>query len=189
MPYVLTTLAETYGLDGQPEEGLKRAAEAIALLERTQERWAEAETYRVRGTLLLSMHDQAAAEDSFHKALAVAQRQSARFWELRAALDLSRLWRDQGKRSEARDLLAPIYGWFTEGFDTPVLQEAKSLLDELRAHGVPRPWAAASNMRAVRHTFQRLSSRVFSPPARLGCRHVDRPRRVRFADRRRQSKR
>jgi predicted ATPase len=131
VPFFLTTLAEIYGLAGQPDEGLKRLAEAIALLERTQERWAEAETYRLRGTLLLSMHNQAAAEDSFRKALAVARQQSARFWELRAALDLARLWRDQGKRREARDLLAPVYGWFTEGLDTPVLQEAKNLLDEL----------------------------------------------------------
>ncbi len=130
-PFVLTTLAETYGFAGQPEEGLKRTAEAIALFERTDERWAEAETYRVRGTLLLSLHDQAAAEDSFQKALAVARRQSAKFWELHAALDVARIWRDQGKRKEARDLLTPIYGWFTEGLDTPVLQDAKALLNQL----------------------------------------------------------
>ena len=130
-PFVLTTLAETYGFAGQPEEGLKRTAEAIALFERTDERWAEAETYRVRGTLLLSLHDQAAAENSFQKALAVAQQQSARFWELRAAVDLARLWRDQGKRSEARNLLAPVYGWFTEGLDKPALQDAMSLLETL----------------------------------------------------------
>jgi len=77
------------------------------------------------------MREQTAAEDSYRHALAVAQRQSAKFWELRAALDLARLWRDQGKRNEARNLLAPIYGWFTEGSDTPVLQEARALLDEL----------------------------------------------------------
>jgi predicted ATPase len=87
--------------------------------------------HRLRGTLLLSMHDQAAAEDSFHKALAVAQRQNAKFWELRAAMSMARLWRDQGKRDEARDLLAPVYGWFTEGFDTRDLKEAKALLDHL----------------------------------------------------------
>jgi class 3 adenylate cyclase/predicted ATPase len=130
-PFVLTTLAETYGFAGQPEEGLKRTAEAIALFERTDERWAEAETYRVRGTLLLSLHNQAAAEDCFQKALAVARQQSARFWELRAAVDLARLWRDQGKRSEARNLLAPVYGWFTEGLDKPALQDAISLLETL----------------------------------------------------------
>jgi predicted ATPase len=72
-----------------------------------------------------------AAEDSFRLALTVAQQQSAKFWEVRAATSLARLWRDQGKRTEARDLLAPIYSWFTEGFDTPVLQDAKALLDEL----------------------------------------------------------
>lgn len=131
MPFVLTTLAETYGFAGQPEEGLKRTTEAIALLERTQERWAEAETYRVRGTLLLSMDHQAAAEDSFQKALAVARQQSAKFWELRAALDLARLWRDHGRDSEARNLLAPVYEWFTEGLDKPVLQDAKATLDGL----------------------------------------------------------
>jgi predicted ATPase len=72
-----------------------------------------------------------AAEASLHQAIAVARRQSAKLWELRAATSLARLWRDQGKRTEARDLLAPIYGWLTEGFDTPVLQDAKALLDEL----------------------------------------------------------
>jgi predicted ATPase len=89
--------------------------------------------YRMRGTLLLSMHDQAAAEDSFHKALAVAQRQNAKSWELRAAMSMARLWRDQGKRNEARDLLAPVFRWFTEGFDTLDLKEARALLDELSA--------------------------------------------------------
>ncbi len=81
--------------------------------------------------MLLSLHDQAAAEDSFQKALAVARQQSARFWEMSAAVDLARLWRDQGKRAEARDLLIPIYGWFTEGLDTPVLQDARALLNQL----------------------------------------------------------
>ena len=73
----------------------------------------------------------AAAEASYREAMALAQQQSAKLWELRAAMSLARLWRDQGKRAEARDLLAPVYGWFTEGFGTPVLQEAKALLDEL----------------------------------------------------------
>jgi predicted ATPase len=130
-PSYLITLAEVYGMAARPDEGLDRIAEAAELVETTHERWAEAEMHRVRGTLLLSMHEPAAAEDSFQQALAVAGRQSARFWQLRAALDLTRLWRDQGKRTEARDLLAPIYGWFTEGFDTPVLNEAKALLDQL----------------------------------------------------------
>jgi predicted ATPase len=115
----------------QPEEGLKRLAEAAQLMERTNERWAEAEMHRARGALLLSLHDRMAAQESYELALSVARTQSAKFWELRAALDLAGLWRDQGERNEARDLLAPIYGWFTEGFDTPVLQDAKALLDQL----------------------------------------------------------
>jgi class 3 adenylate cyclase/tetratricopeptide (TPR) repeat protein len=131
IPFFLMTLAEIHGMAAQPEEGLNRLAEAATLVETTQERWAEAEMHRLRGTLLLSMHEHAIAEECYRQALAVARRQSAKFWELRAALDLARLWRDQGKRTEARDLLAPIYGWFTEGFDTPVLQDAKALLDEL----------------------------------------------------------
>jgi predicted ATPase len=131
IPFCLMTLAEVYRMAAQPEEGLDRLAEAARLIETIQERWIEAEVHRLRGTLLLSMHEQTEAEDSYRHALAVAQRQSAKFWELRAALGLARLWRDQGKGTEARDLLAPVYGWFTEGFDTPVLQDAKVLLDEL----------------------------------------------------------
>ena len=87
--------------------------------------------YRLRGDLLSAAGDQTAAEESYHRALAVARRQRAKTLELRAATSLARLWHDQGKRTEARDLLAPIYGWFTEGFDTPVLQDAKALLDQL----------------------------------------------------------
>jgi class 3 adenylate cyclase/predicted ATPase len=131
IPFYLMTLAEAYGMAAQPEQGLDRLAEAAKLIETTQERWIEAEIHRLRGTLLLSMHEQTAAEDSYRHALTVAQRQSAKFWELRAALDLARLWRDQGKRNEARNLLAPVYNWFTEGFDTPLLQEAKALLGQL----------------------------------------------------------
>jgi class 3 adenylate cyclase/predicted ATPase len=130
-PFYLTGFAEVYSRAGQPKEGLNQLAAAVEIMGMTQERWAEAETHRLRGILLLSMRDDAAAEDAYRKALAAARQQNARFWELRAALDLARLWRDQGKRAEARDLLAPIYGWFTEGFDTPVLQDAKALLDQL----------------------------------------------------------
>jgi predicted ATPase len=131
IPFFLMTLSEVYGMAVQADEGLTRLAEAANIVETTQERWAEAEMHRLRGTLLLSMHQRAAAEDSFRLALTVAQQQSAKFWELRAATSLARLWRDQGKRRQAHDLLAPVYGWFTEGLDTPVLQEAKALLDEL----------------------------------------------------------
>jgi predicted ATPase len=131
IPFFLMTLSEVYGMAVQADEGLTRLAEAANIVETTQERWAEAEMHRLRGTLLLSMHQRAAAEDSFRLALTVAQQQSAKFWELRAATSLARLWRDQGKRRQAHDLLAPVYGWFTEGLDTPVLQEARALLDEL----------------------------------------------------------
>jgi len=133
VPFYLTTLAEVCGMAAQPQQGLDRLAEAAELVETTQEHWAEAEIHRVQGTLLLSMRDSIAAEDSYRRALAVAQQQSAKFWELRAAVDLARLWLNQGKRTEARDLLAPIYEWFTEGFDTPVLKEAKALLEQLTA--------------------------------------------------------
>jgi predicted ATPase len=131
MPFYLTVLAEVYGKTSQPEEGLSRLAEATKLVEMTQERWVEAEIHRLRGTLLVAMREHAAAEDSYRLALTVAQQQSAKFWELRAATSLARLWRDQGKRIEARDLLAPTYGWLTEGFDTPILQDAKALLHQL----------------------------------------------------------
>jgi predicted ATPase len=131
MPFWLTLLADAYGRARRPEEGLKRLAEAADLVEATQERWTEAEMHRVLGELLIAMHEPAAAEDSLRKAMAVAQRQSAKLWELRAAMSLARLWRGQGRRTEACDLLAPVYHWFTEGFDTPVLQDAKALLDEL----------------------------------------------------------
>jgi class 3 adenylate cyclase/predicted ATPase len=131
LPFFLTTLAEVYGMAAQPEEGLDRLAEAAKLVETTQERWIEAEMHRLRGTLLLSMHEHAAAEDSYHRALAVARQQQTKSWELRAAMSMARLWRDQGKRDEAHDLLAPVYNWFTEGFDTLDLKGAKALLDEL----------------------------------------------------------
>src|SRR5262249_27843667 len=98
-----------------------------------EDRLFQAETRRLAGEVLLAMGDHAGAEASYREAIAIAQRQSAKLWELRAAIRLARLRRDQGKRREARDLLAPVYGWFTEGFGTPVLQEAKALLEELAA--------------------------------------------------------
>ena len=91
-----------------------------------------AELYRHKGRLLLQQGHAEAAEELYRKALSIAQEQEAKLWELRATVSLARLRRDQGRRAEARDLLAPVYGWFTEGFDTPDLKEAKALLDELR---------------------------------------------------------
>ena len=97
----------------------------------TDERCEQGELHRVRGDLLNAIGDGVTAEQSYHQALLVVRSQGARVFELRAAISLARLWRDQGKRTEARDLLAPVYGWFTEGFDMPVLQDAKGLLDQL----------------------------------------------------------
>jgi predicted ATPase len=130
-PFAITLLADAYGRVALPQEGMQRLEEAARLVEMTNERWAEAEMHRIRGTLFVAANDTEAAQASYHQALKIARRQSAKFWELRAALDLARLWCDQGKRIVARDLLASVYGWFTEGLDTPVLQDAKALLDEL----------------------------------------------------------
>jgi predicted ATPase len=133
--FYLARLAEVCAVLGQPAEGLSKTKEGAQLIEATEERIWEADLYRVQGDLLNATGDHGAAEGSFERALAVARRQSAKTFELRAATSLARLWHDQGKRAEARDLLAPIYGWFTEGFDTPVLQEAKALLDALGKRG------------------------------------------------------
>jgi predicted ATPase len=131
LPTHLTLLADAYRKVQQPQNGLRQLVEAISVTDKTQERYYEAEMHRVRGELFLSMHDDGAAEASFRKAINVAQHQSAKSGELRAAMSMARLWRDQGKRDDARELLAPVYGWFTEGFDTLDLREAKALLDEL----------------------------------------------------------
>jgi predicted ATPase len=129
----LGLLAEACGRAGQVEEGLRTLHEALEAMQTTEERMYEAEVYRLRGELLLqqSAEQQGEAEASLQQALTVARRQEAKSLELRAAMSLSWLWQRQGKRQEAYDLLAPIYGWFTEGFDTADLQEAKVLLDEL----------------------------------------------------------
>jgi hypothetical protein len=131
LSFFLTLLADAYGMAGQPRDGLKALADAAELMDATQECWAEAETHRLRGRLKQLMDNDAASEDCYLQSLGVARRQSAKFWELRAANDLARLWRDQGKRHEARELLAPVYDWFTEGFDARDLKDAKTLLDEL----------------------------------------------------------
>jgi tetratricopeptide (TPR) repeat protein len=133
LPWLRALLAEAYGQNGQAEEGLCLLTEALAVMATTGERCQEAELYRIQGELLVqqAVPDTRQAEACFQQALAVARRQQAKAWELRTAMSLTRLWQRQGKRDAARALLAPIYGWFTEGFDTPDLQEAKMLLDEL----------------------------------------------------------
>jgi predicted ATPase len=107
--------------------------EALAAIEATKEKWCEAEVNRIAGEIALMEPepDAAKAEAYFERALAVARQQQAKSWELRAAMSMARLWHDQGKPTEARELLAPVYGWFTEGFDTLDLKQAKALLDEL----------------------------------------------------------
>jgi class 3 adenylate cyclase/predicted ATPase len=132
-PFCLVLLAEAAGQVGQVDEGLRLLAEALMALEESRRGDLLAEAYRLQGELLLrqALPEAAQAEACFQRALTVARRQQAKSWELRAAMSLSRLWQHQGKRVEARDLLAPIYGWFTEGFDTTDLQEAKVLLEVL----------------------------------------------------------
>jgi predicted ATPase len=140
-PYALAFLARAYGQDGQGDKGQRVLDEALALVYRTGERCYEAELYRLKGELLLQRgkrpkvrsteHQLVAGEESLRQALTVARRQQAKSLELRAAMSLGRLWQQQGKRQEAYGLLAPIYDWFTEGFDTADLQEAKTLLEEL----------------------------------------------------------
>jgi tetratricopeptide (TPR) repeat protein len=131
MSVALMMLARAYATLGQPVDGLNCLAEAAQIMETTSERLPEAELHRLRGELLDATGDPSAAERSYHQALAVAKLQSAKLLELRASISLARLWCKQDRRGEARDLLAPIYGWFTEGFDTLDLKEAKALLNEL----------------------------------------------------------
>jgi predicted ATPase len=159
VPLFLGALAQAYA-HGQAEEGLRVVAEALALVEKNGERWNEAELYRLKGELTLQHEKQKSqagrepsprgkrqkakkeadprpltsapqAEACFYKAIEIAQKQQAKSWELRAATSLARLWQQQGRPAQARKILAEIYGWFTEGFDTKDLQEAKVLLEEL----------------------------------------------------------
>jgi predicted ATPase len=127
----LSALAEAQAKAEHQEEALATLAEAQAFVKETNERHWEAELHRVKGQLLLAQGHQDDAEASFHEAIAVARRQSAKSWELRATVSLARLWEQKGKREEARQRLTEIYGWFTEGFDTPDLVEAKTLLEQL----------------------------------------------------------
>jgi predicted ATPase len=132
-PFWLVLLARAYAHNGQAEESLAALAEAFEEIERTEERWWEAELHRFKGQLLLESNDAntSEAEACFLKAIDIAQSQNAKSWELRAATSLARLWRDQGKPGDARDLLKPVHDWFTEGFETADLKDAKAELDEL----------------------------------------------------------
>jgi pentatricopeptide repeat protein len=133
MPWYLSTLARAYAKLGQFDDAWRCIDEAITTTDTTEEMWSEAEVHRIAGEIALVAPERGAAkaQEFFQHALTVARQQQAKSWELRAAMSMARLWRDQGKRDEARDLLAPVYGWFTEGFDTLDLKEAKALLEEL----------------------------------------------------------
>jgi class 3 adenylate cyclase/tetratricopeptide (TPR) repeat protein len=130
-PLSFSYLAQSYAELGRLDDAWRCRDEAMAAMETTKERLFEAEVLRVAGEIALMSPEQAKAEAFFERALTVARSQQAKSWELRAAMSMARLWRDQGKPQQARELLAPIYGWFTEGFDTRDLKEAKVLLDEL----------------------------------------------------------
>jgi len=150
-PAYLVILAAAYEKVGPSEEGLRVVAEALTMADKTGERYYDPELYRLKGQLTLqqlsvassqlsvpnprrptpSTQAEAEAEACFLKAIEIARQQQAKSWELRAVMSLSRLWQSQGKKDEARQLLAEIYGWFTEGFNTKDLQEAKALLEEL----------------------------------------------------------
>jgi tetratricopeptide (TPR) repeat protein len=130
-PFFLTRLGDACWMAGQRHAALEHFAAAQRLAEETEARWFQAETLRLAGEVLLATGDSTAAEDSYREAIAIAQQQSAKLWELRVVTSLAQLWRDQGKRVEAHKLLASVYSWFTEGLGTPVLKEAKALLDAL----------------------------------------------------------
>jgi predicted ATPase len=133
LPVYLPIQATAYGELGQFEEAWRHIGEAITAVETTKETWYEADVHRIGGEIALMSpkRDAAKAEACFERALAVTRAQQAKSWELRTAISMARLWREQGKRDEARDLLAPVYDWFTEGFDMLDLKQAKALLDEL----------------------------------------------------------
>jgi len=131
VPHYIDLQAAACEIAGQTDEALSLLDDALQLVERTGERWLEAELNRHKGQLLLRQGHTDAAEELYHKALSIAREQEAKVWELRAAASLAWLCGDQGREAEARDLLWPVYKWFTEGFDAPDLKEAKALLDEL----------------------------------------------------------
>ena len=134
MPLLLWALADAHRMAGDADAGLTAIRDGLAAAEGSGELWWHAELHRLRGVLLLESRPDVmeGAETAFHAAISIAREQGAKSWELRAATSLARLWQSQGKRQEAHDLLAPVYAWFTEGFDTADLKDAKALLDELK---------------------------------------------------------
>jgi pentatricopeptide repeat protein len=135
MPSTLSILARAYGELGQFDDAWRCIDEAMTIMRASGETWSEAEVNRIAGEIALKSPEPGIAKalTFFERALIVARQQQAKSWELRAAMSLARLWRDQDKPQQARELLAPVYGWFTEGFDTRDLKDAKALLEELAA--------------------------------------------------------
>ena len=133
LPFFLAHLSRAHAELGQFDDAWRCIGEAITAVETTNERWYEPEINRIKGEIALKLPQLGSVQAGayFERALTVARTQQAKSWELRAAMNMARLWRDQGKPQQARDLLAPVYGWFTEGFDTSDLKEAKALLDTL----------------------------------------------------------
>jgi predicted ATPase len=133
IPFNVSNLAKAYSELGQFDEAERCVGEAITAVETTKERWCEAEVHRIAGDIALKLPrlNVVKAQECFQRSLVVARQQQAKSWELRASMSLARLWRDQGNVQQARELLAPVYEWFTEGFDTRDLKEAKALLEEL----------------------------------------------------------
>jgi predicted ATPase len=133
VPWLLSNLARAYGDLGELDDARRCIDEATTAMQTSKQRWCESETNRIAGeiSVLSPKRDVARAEAYFERALTIARQQQAKSWELRAAMSLARLWRDQGKVQQACELLAPVYGWFTEGFDTRDLKEAKALLELL----------------------------------------------------------
>jgi predicted ATPase len=132
LPYFLGLLASAYARNGELNEALATNEQALVIAGETDEGYYLAELQRQGGDLLLARREVDRAAAAFAQSMETAERQAANWWKIRAATSLARLWRDQGKRTQARHLLAPVYGWFTEGFDTPDLKDAKALLEELR---------------------------------------------------------
>jgi predicted ATPase len=133
IPFSLNALAHAYASTGQLEQGCVVISQTLDTVERTNERLFEAEIHRTAGEIALNLPKPkvAKAQAYFERSLEIAREQQSKFWELRTAMSMARLWRDQGRRQQAYDALAPTYGWFTEGFDTSDLKEAKALLDHL----------------------------------------------------------
>jgi predicted ATPase len=158
MPLYLSHLARAHADLGQFPDAWRRISEAMVAVEITKERWCEAEVHRVAGEIALmpTEPNETKSQAHFERALAVAREQNAKSWELRATMSMARLWRDQGNQQQAHDVLASIFGWFTEGFDTLELKQAKALLDQLASTTRLRCAGAGTDQRVIAKVFTEL---------------------------------